>query len=90
MEAEHPSQLPLLSSYDALLNRYANMIIRDEAAAGELVRKVLDEQRLIDPLTTQESLRKQLKGDLRALCFSWQLEKDAQNFNGRAFTEGDD
>lgn len=88
MEAEHASQLPLSASYNALLNRYARMITRDEAAAGELVKKALEELRLIDPLT-QESLRRQLQSDLRALCFSWQLEKDAANFKGRAFTEVD-
>ncbi|MDQ2719431.1 MAG: hypothetical protein M3Z26_06660 [Bacteroidota bacterium] len=64
--------------YDPLLLRYARRIINDAAVAETLVKKVLEDQYVIDGLRPSPRLRQILKTDLLNRCHYW---KQSQIFD---------
>lgn len=89
MKASDCYVVPILAYYSRLLTRYARRLVHNEKVAQALVEEVLLHQYEIDALRPSEYLRHELKTELRALCFSWQLILDAANFKGREIREED-
>lgn len=81
--------VPVLAYYIRLLTRYARRLIRNEKAAQALAEEVIMHQFKIDALRPSGGLRIELKTELRALCFRWQLASDAVDFRGREMSADD-